>query len=207
MERNVSDILEEMRHELKRDRRLRVGELLEALRDKGPFFILMVLSVPFLQPIALPGVSTPFGFVLALLAIGILIGQDLPMPGWIRRYALPQRGVSLLFRGAVALFRRLERWSKPRRMPALTASDGALKGHALLMLVSSVLLMLPLPIPFSNSLPAYVVAFVALGYLLRDGALFLLAYVFALLTGAYFALIAVVGIEGLQLLTRKAWGG
>jgi len=201
----VSEILEEMHRELKQDR-LRVGELLESLRDQGPYFVMIVLSVPFLQPIALPGVSTPFGFVLALLAIGLLLGREMPIPKRIRRYALPRKGVSLLFRGAVALFRRLERWSKPRRLPSLTESGGALFWHALLALACSILLMLPLPIPFSNSLPAYVVAFVALGYLLRDGALFFFAYGFAALTGAYFALIAVVGIEGLQLLARQAWG-
>ncbi len=187
--------------------RLRVDELLEALRENGPHFIFLVLSVPFLQPIALPGVSTPFGFVLALVAIGLFIGRDVPIPRWVRRYALPRKGVSLLFRGGAAMFRRLERWSKPRRLPGLTTSRGALKGHALLALVCAALLMLPLPIPFSNSLPAYVIAFISLGYMLRDGALFLFAYGFALLTGAYFALIAFVGIEGIQLLARKAWGG
>lgn len=205
-ERNISDVLEEMHRGLMRER-LRVDELLEALRENGPHFIFLVLSVPFLQPIALPGVSTPFGFVLALVAVGLLIGQDVPMPGWVRRYALPRKGVSLLFRGGAAMFRRLERWSRPRRLPALTTSRGVLKGHALLALVCAVLLMLPLPIPFSNSLPAYVIAFISLGYMLRDGALFLFAYGFALLTGAYFALIAFVGIEGIQLLARKAWGG
>ncbi|HZG58223.1 exopolysaccharide biosynthesis protein [Paenibacillus sp.] len=204
MERNVSDILEELHGELTTER-LEVGELLAALSDKGPFFILVVLVAPFLQPIALPGVSTPFGFVLALLAIGLLIDRDVPIPTRIRRYALPKKGVSLLFRGAVALFRRLERWSKPRRLAALTASGGTLRLHALLALSSAVLLMLPLPIPFSNSLPAYVIAFIALGYLLRDGAMLLFAYGFVLLTAAYFALIGVLGFEGLQLLLREAW--
>lgn len=204
MARRVSDILEEVHQGLKTDR-LQVKELLAALADKGPFFIMLVLSAPFLQPIALPGVSTPFGFVLALLAIGLFIGQDVPIPGPIQRFVLPRKGVTAVFRSAASLFRRLEKLSRPRRLRTLVVSTGALRIHALLSLVAAVLLMLPLPIPFSNSLPAYVIAFSALAYLLRDGALLLFAYFFAALTGAYFALIVVVGAEGLQLLVREAW--
>ena len=204
-EPNVSDVLEELRVELEREQ-LTVGELLEALHKRGSYFILLVLSVPFLQPIALPGVSTPFGLLLALLAIGLLLDRNMTVPQRIAQFALPRKGVSMLFGGSVRLFRKLERRAKPGRMAVLVESKGMLRFHALLAMIAAVLLMLPLPIPFSNSLPAYVIACVALGYLLRDGAVQLFAYGFAVLTGLYFALIAALGIEGLQLLFRQLWG-
>ncbi|MCI3926221.1 exopolysaccharide biosynthesis protein [Paenibacillus sp. TRM 82003] len=205
-ERSVSDLLQELQTALERER-LSLGELIEALQRKGPFFALLLLSVPFLQPVALPGVSTPFGLLIALLALGLLLRREMPLPAWIARFELGSKAVSMLFRGAIALFRRLERWTKPRRYGMLVERDDVRRLHALLLIVVAVLLMLPLPIPFSNSLPAYVVFFIALGYLQRDGMLMLVSYGFALLTGAYFALIATLGVEGFKLLAQGMWGG
>lgn len=200
--KNISEILEQLRPSLE-SRQLTLHELLDALRDRGPFFIIVLLAAPFLQPIALPGVSTPFGILIAFIAVGELIGREVPIPVRILNYALPRKGVQLLFRGAIALFRRLERWSKPHRFSLLVEQAALVRLHAVLILAAGILLMLPLPIPFSNSFPAYAIVFFALGYLLRDGISVLLAYAFSILTAAYFTLIGTVGLEGLQLLVRQ----
>lgn len=203
-ERSVSELLQELQTALERER-LTLGELIEALQKQGPFFALLLLSVPFLQPVALPGVSTPFGLLIALLSLGMLLRRHMPVPGRIGRFALGSKAVSALFRGAIALFRRLERWTKPHRLRGLVEGERLHRFHALLMIAVAALLMLPLPIPFTNSLPAYVVFFLSLGYLQRDGLFMVIAYGFAVATGAYFTLIAVLGVEGFRWLTQ-GWG-
>jgi hypothetical protein len=201
----ISELLLELQMEIKQ-RSLSLRELIDALQERGSFFVILLLSVPFLQPVALPGVSTPFGILIALLAVGVLVGRDVPLPDRLLRFQLSARGVTALFRGAIFLFRRLEKWTRRNRLAGLVTRSGYRRFHALLILFAALLLTLPLPIPFSNSLPAYVVFFTTLGYLQRDGALFFLAYGFAVLTAAYFASIAFVGLEGLQLLVQGVWG-
>lgn len=203
-ERNISDILTGLQSDLGNDR-LQIGQLLEALRDRGPFFMVMLLTVPFLQPVALPGVSLPFGLLIVLLSFGILVERDVPIPKRIAAFSMNPKGVSMLFRGAIALFRRLEKWSKPR-YAQLVEPAGVRRFHAVLLIAAGVLLMLPLPIPFTNSFPAYVAAFIALGYLQRDGAMLLVSYALSVATAAYFGLIAALGFEGVRLLLRSVWG-
>jgi hypothetical protein len=199
-EKRISDILDELKSTLEKER-LQLGQLLASLQERGPYFMIMILSIPFLQPVSLPGVSTPFGFLIALLGAGVLMRREVPIPERILRYSMNPKGISMLFRGAIALFRRLERWSKPR-WERFLGREAFRRLHALLIVIHAILLMLPLPIPFSNSLPAYVIFFIALGYLLRDGAMVIAAYCFSILTAAYFIGIAVLGFEGVQWLVR-----
>lgn len=110
----------------------------------------------------------------------------------------------MLFRGGIALFRRLEKWTKPRYAP-FVEQEGFRRFHALMMIAAAILLMLPLPVPFSNTLPAYAISFMSLGYLQRDGAMMLVSYGFSLLTIAYFTAIAVLGVEGFQWLALADW--
>jgi hypothetical protein len=60
---------------------------------------------------------------------------------------------------------------------------------------SAALLLIPAPIPFSNTLPALGVLLGAAGTMERDGACVVLGYVFAFLGAAYFVLIAVMGAQ------------
>ncbi|SFJ16361.1 Uncharacterized conserved protein [Paenibacillus sp. UNC496MF] len=200
-DRSIADVLQQLLVSLE-GKQLKLGDLLAALKEQGPFFMLTILSVPFLQPLALPGVSTPFGILIAMLSLGILVSREVAIPRRVHAFQMPPKGVRVLFRGAIALFRKLERWSRPR-YDRLLQSKRLRMLHAVLMLVTGILLLLPLPIPFSNSLPAYVVFFISLGYLLRDGLMIPLSYAFFVLTAVYFALIAFLGIEGMKLLFSR----
>lgn len=46
----------------------------------------------------------------------------------------------------------------------------------ILLILNSILLALPLPIPFSNALPAWMIFFQALGHLEEDGFFIVLSY-------------------------------
>jgi hypothetical protein len=56
-------------------------------------------------------------------------------------------------------------------------------------------LMAPLPIPFSNVLPAYGILFTAFGTLQRDGWLVIAGYLMFVLTVAYIALVSYFGMS------------
>jgi hypothetical protein len=75
-----------------------------------------------------------------------------------------------------------------------------------LMLVSGLLLLLPLPLPFCNSFPAFTVLLLAAGALERDGVAFLAGCVMFLLTSAYFALLAFGGAHAIDGLKHAIFG-
>ena len=87
----------------------------------------------------------------------------------------------------------------PRLWP-LTHGPTIGRLNGILLALSGILLMSPLPLPLSNTLPAYGALFLAAGSLEHDGALVLAGYVMVLLTLGYFSLVAVVGGVGLRTL-------
>jgi hypothetical protein len=62
------------------------------------------------------------------------------------------------------------------------------------------LLALPLPIPFSNTFPAWAIFFHTLGQLEEDGALIIVSYIQTLLCFAYFGALALGLGFGLEIL-------
>ena len=68
------------------------------------------------------------------------------------------------------------------------------------MMISGVLLTAPIPVPLTNSFPAYAVLFLSLGTLERDGLLVFAGHAFFVISILYFGLIGWVGTEGITTL-------
>jgi hypothetical protein len=64
------------------------------------------------------------------------------------------------------------------------------------------MLLLPLPVPFSNIIPAWGIMLIAGGLLERDGAFIIAGYVASLLTVAFFAAIGIFGVETVDFLWK-----
>jgi hypothetical protein len=72
--------------------------------------------------------------------------------------------------------------------------------NGILLGLSGFLLTAPLPLPLSNTLPAYGALFLAAGSLERDGYLIIAGYVMVFLTIVYFSVVALLGRIGAQAL-------
>jgi len=57
---------------------IKFGELLDILSLRGFGFLLVLLSLPSALPIPAPGYSSPFAFLIILLALQIIAGEALP---------------------------------------------------------------------------------------------------------------------------------
>jgi hypothetical protein len=89
-------------------------------------------------------------------------------------------------------FIRMEKLVHPRLLP-LTHRATIGRFNGILLVLSGILLMAPLPLPLSNALPAYGILFLAAGSLERDGYVVLAGYLMVLLTISYFSLVMVLG--------------
>src|SRR5690606_34779020 len=68
---------------------LTLGELLVVFGDEGLLLLTMLLTLVFLIPVSIPGVSTVFGAAILLVGISRLIGRPLWLPAKLRDRELP----------------------------------------------------------------------------------------------------------------------
>jgi hypothetical protein len=76
----------------------------------------------------------------------------------------------------------------------------------ILILLCGLLMLLPLPLPFSNSLPALTILLLAAGALERDGVFFLTGCGVFLVTTAYFLILALGGAHLVDDVLHKLTG-
>lgn len=176
-------------------------DFIAIIGDQSHWLLILFLTLPFLQPIPLVGLSTPVGMLICFIALLKFWGKKPQIPE-----KLGQRKISraiLLKTSEVALkfWRRLENIIKPR---CLFLFEG--KGYAFLNFIivsfSAFLLSLPLPIPFTNTVPAVCIVLHSFAQLEKDGYVLLASYLIFAATLFYFSSLAVGIAMGLEFLNR-----
>ena len=166
--RKLSEELADLRSRLT-GQPVTLQEVILVLRGRAYLLLVILLALPFCTPIPLPGLSTPLGLAIALISLRLALGQHPWLPDKLLRKQLPVGFFARVFAAVTGIIRLLEKLLRPRA--TLLADVGLLRQlHAVLMLIAAVVLLLPLPIPFTNTFPAWVILLVAGGLLERDGA-------------------------------------
>ena len=187
------------------DRPARLSEILAATQGRGFNLLLLVIGLPFLTPIPLPGLSTPFGFVVLLIGARLALGHRPWLPQNILHRKLPARFIARLLGAASRIVRWLEVLLRPR-LDFLHERWIYRRIAGTLILISGFLLLLPLPIPLSNSLPALTVVLLAAGAMERDGIFFMAGCAVFCATLAFFGLLAFGGAHLLDNLRHTVFG-
>lgn len=184
-------------------RPLALREVVEHLHFRGLPALVVLLCVPFLFPVAIPGLSLPFGAAIALCGLRLGIGSGFWMPDFILRREVSPELLAKLVGGAARFYRQVERMVRPR-MHFLQRWPGMINLLGFMIMLGGILLSLPIPPPFplTNTIPAVAVIFMALGLMERDGICILVGYFFALLGICYVGLIFFLGAAG----ARGLWG-
>ncbi|MBC7371916.1 MAG: exopolysaccharide biosynthesis protein [Bdellovibrionaceae bacterium] len=155
---------------------LTLGDLVFLLGDMGHGVLILLLCLFFLQPIPLPGVSTPIGALVVILATLQFMHKAPWIPKRFLNHRLPQTAVYKIAEIARKIWAKLEKILKPRMLTLTRAPFWRLVNLAVIVL-SSFLLALPLPIPFTNTIPAIVIISLCFAQLEDDGLAVLFAYV------------------------------
>jgi len=190
---------EELQHliALFAERSVRLREVLAVLHKRGYTVLLILLVFPFCTPIPLPGVSIPFGIAVAFIGLRLALGQKPWLPARLLDTELPPKFFPRLLAATRKLVSFLEYFLRPRLSEVVRwqVSRHLLGG---LIMICGLLLTLPLPIPFSNGLPAMTVLLLAAAMLEEDGYAAIAGGVLFLLTLAYFTAIFWGGTEGVS---------
>jgi hypothetical protein len=172
-------------------------DFLELIGEQGGFLSCIVLVAPFLFPVSFPGSSLPFGLAILLINIGIIFKRHPLIPKSIMDYNISQNNMLKVLSGMSRVLSGLDKFTRPR---LTVLADGPLMEYvnSSVIIVCSFLLMLPLPVPLTDFLPAYSILFLALGSIERDGYLILAGYSVATVTVIYFLIIAILGLSGIK---------
>lgn len=177
---------------------LTLGQVIEVLRERGFNVFLIFLALPFCQPVTPPGFSTPFGLVMLLLGLRILLRQPPWLPARLLAVELGAGALETVLKLGLKVAGWLEKLVHPRG-PALTGPRLTQVHGGMLMLTAAVF-MLPLPIPLSNTFPAWAIVLIALGMTEDDGLAILAGYAVSVVGMAYIAAVFWLGAEGLSRL-------
>ena len=184
-----------------------LAQLQELIGKEGLMILAAFLTLIFLIPVSIPGVSTVFGAGILLIAISRLLGRDLWLPQFVAKRTISTGKLKGGMIKGMVMFRKLEKVSKPNRAAWLTR--GGLTGliNNLGMILGAVLLMMPFGlIPFSNTLPAIGLLFFCIGFLQHDGVCILLGHLGNLSSIIYFGVLIAGGGVALQKLWHQVAG-
>lgn len=162
-------------------------EIMDIVGADSLLLLTVILSLIFLIPVSIPGVSTVFGTGILLIGITRLFSRKLWLPKFIADRKLSAEKLREGFKKALIWFHRLEKISKPHRLANLTSAGLMTLITNLAFILGAILLMAPFGfIPFSNTLPALALIFLAVGMMQRDGGFILFGHLSNLATIIYF---------------------
>lgn len=182
-------------------------ELRDLVGQDGLMLLTAFLTLVFMVPVSIPGVSTVFGAGILLIGMSRVLGQKLWIPSAIGKRSVSTEKLRGAFHRGLVLFQRLERVSRPGRLTWLTAGGVIGLVNDLGLVLGAVLLMMPFGlIPLSNTLPAIALLLLAIGILQRDGVCMLLGHVANVVTMIYFAILIGGGGLLIEQAVRRLWG-
>lgn len=176
-----------------------LAALLQASQGRGYNLLLVLITLPFLTPLPMPGFSIPFGMVVAVIGARLALGQRPWLPQRLLNRQLPPQFLGKVLRGATRIVRFLEWFLRPR-LAFLHEQFIFRRLAGAMIALAGLCLLLPLPVPFSNGLPAWTILLLSAAALERDGLCFLAGGLLFLATVTFFALLAFGGVQAIQKL-------
>lgn len=193
---DVRSLAEILRDLCDGDGEVTIGEIVEAFGRRAFGALLFVFSVPNLLPLP-PGSSTVLGAPLVLLAPQVAIGVHAPwLPKKLKARRMARRDLNKAFDRLIPWLDRIEKASRPR----LTWMFGPVGDRLIGLACTLLALVLILPIPLGNMLPAATVGVLSLGLIQRDGVLATIGYLLFAASVGVLAMTANVAIAAAQRL-------
>lgn len=145
--------------------RIAIGDILTAFGDRAFGALMLVFAVPNVLPTP-PGTSSVLGAPLLFITFQLMIGRPvLWLPRLITRRSVARADFARLVDRMVPWLAKAERLLRPRLSLLIGPVQDRFIGAACLLLA----IILFMPIPFGNMVPALAISAFAIGLVERDG--------------------------------------
>lgn len=182
--------------------RVALGDLVAVMGDRAYGVLLLTFALPNMLPIGVPGMTAVFGAPLILFSAQLAVGLPTPwLPAWLAERSISQDHLSRIIAGSLPHLERAEKVLRPRWLPL----TGPL-GERVIGLVGLVLgVVIALPIPLGNILPAVAVAILAVAILERDGAAAMVGHAVAAVSLLIVSVVVIAVVEALLFFLARAF--
>lgn len=177
-----------------REEKITLKEILALAEERIFGFLLVILSLPSALPIPAPGYSIPFGVLIILLALQLILGRKIPwLPEKMLQGTMKTTTAQKFVKMGLPWLKRIEGITKPRLTYISTSNTGRIIiGVAIALMAISMMI----PIPGTNTAPAIGVFVTAFGMQEDDGFIVLAGLVICLIAGVFSASIVFAAIWG-----------
>jgi len=188
----TSDVLLRLVREFPGER-LTMRDIVDGLEDRVFGLLMLFLALPNCPPMpGIPFVSTVTGTPLAFFAGQLALGHHTPwLPQRLLRQSIDRAALLRALEWIAPAVRRVERLLR-HRLPGLATGRGERAAAAVAFLLA---VILALPIPGGNLLPAWAIVFFALGILERDGVCVVIGGVLTVVALAVVAVVLLLGVK------------
>lgn len=177
-----------------------LGVLTARLGREGAGLLILLVSVPFLHPFPMAGLTIPVGLLIAATGVQLALGRETPyLPRFVSARSLDAESVRKVLAAAERLLVFLESFARPRWRPVTRSPR--LIGAA--VAVTGCVFALPLYFPFGNLISAAGLVLMGLGLIEEDGLLAVLGLCLAAVSLAYHVVFLALVWEGLMQLAHR----
>ncbi len=167
---------------------LSIEEIIRLLSGRGLPMILILFIIPFCQPIQIPGLSTPFGFLVIFIGLRMAFGHHILLPQFILAKKVSRDVLIKVVQAASWVNQKAQNFTAIR-LAYLSENPVVHVLNGVLIAILGVVLALPLPIPFSNMLVSWPILLISFGMTEDDGLFICLGYLLiAVCVGFFLAL-------------------
>lgn len=153
-----------------------VGEFVDALGEKGFGILLLVFALPSMIPIMSTGIATPLGFVIAFLGAQMAAGKSKPwLPKKARSIKMKSEHAKKMIDWMLKFSSNIERFICPRMGFVIHKIGERIMG----ILICILALIMALPFPLTNTIPALIIFLIGIGLTESDGLVCLVGSILA----------------------------
>jgi hypothetical protein len=172
---SVGDILDRIEKLARQQDRVAVGDVVEAMGNRGFGPFLIVIPLIDISPVgSIPGLPTAMAAIVVLIAIQLALARrHLWLPGFVRRRAIASHKVRKAVSKMRGVARFMDRWFHGR-LPALTSPPVVRVAAVVVIALACAVPPLEL-LPLATTAPMLAIAAFGLAITVRDGALMIVA--------------------------------
>ncbi|WZF22093.1 exopolysaccharide biosynthesis protein (plasmid) [Nostoc sp. UHCC 0302] len=181
----MSEVLQRFLEKYQGDE-VRLRDLFNEMEDRAFASTLLICALPEALPLPIAGISALVAMPLMLVSGQLVLGFQKPwLPDWVLDQPFKQEYSQQIISGVIPFLEKLECFFEPRW--SLFTSPEAERCVGVILLLLG--LIIALPIPFGNMLPAIIIVLICLGLIEKDGLIIAISGIVAGISPALLLLI------------------
>lgn len=151
-----------------------LGKVVEHVEGEALLILCLISIMPFMQPIPIPGLSSLLGLVVVLQGVGLMLWSKPLLTKKLKNVNITHEKFEIIYKAAVRFSNFTSKISAFKHPVTASRISHMLCGFAIIL--SAGFLSLPLPIPFSNLIPALSIFLICIGLLEEDIVLIMIGF-------------------------------